>query len=292
MEKSTLIAQSLRLHLEDRDAAGKLIAAGTEVIVTPSIGYRLADGRMWYPTDRQFCRLSEERGHVMGHTAINYIEKQSLQHCVSFPVNIQKEYARSLQREIGTLTKSERYESYGIGSMVAWLPMRISHSTEAMIVLERDIMLYASHLKLQPISFHKLGGVVTKMDGGVNDIKLEHYYKGKRTETSQVAIKGKFRLFGFDFNSVEEAYRELTMFLETESVKVDRRIVIPQLKDYNETCVKRELLLALTEIGKARSETIRVPKIVEKHYPVPPIDIPHVIPPLGDIPPVITVPPC
>lgn len=280
------IADSLRLHLTSAENGTTKLAAG-DVVITPQTEYRLTDGRTWHITDRQWTRLSEVENHVMGHTAVNYLIGTQMCFAQSFPVNIYKPYAHRLRDEIRSLVRTPRYEGYTLGSFVAWLPMRISYSSAAFIVLDRDITTYAHRVQLRPISYHERGTINPSMSVIDNTVDVVHYYKGKRIETSKIAVRGRFQLFGFDFNSIEEAYEGLTLLLESGSVKSGSRIVIPQLKDYNKACVRNELRHMLLDIGKIRSETIRikVPKIVPTHFDVDSLVIPDFPESSLDIPP-------
>lgn len=286
------VAMSLRTHLTQMEN-GKQKLAATDVVITPSTEYRLSTGRAWHITDRQWARLSEVEGHVMAHTALQYIDNTTVQYIGSFPVNIYRAYAQNLRAQIQVLARTARYERYTLGSFVAWLPMRISHSSPAMIVLDRDIMTYAAQLKLRPVSYHERGKVTPSMSQTANTVELTHYYKGKRIDSSEILLKGRFQMFGFDFNSVEEAYEGLSLLLESGSVKSSSRIVIPQLKDYNEKCVLGELRQVLTEVGQMRGETLRVkaPKIITTHFDV---DVPNIPDPSPAIPDCFTlsIPPC
>jgi len=235
----------------------------------------MVEGKETFMTGGSWIRLTMQGKSLHGRVCIQWKDRQVRRSdfvLVRFPSPWSAHQAQMIQQQCGI---GRPHAGYDITNFVMDLPMRVSHSSDNLLVHTSDLTGYTP--RISPIVEHRLTkGTVAALGGKVMHF-IEHYYAGRAVGTTVLEpTSPTFELFGLTFRSAQEAHEALTHWTSSESLSVDGNRVYPQVRTHNKTCVETQLLKLCNDIATIRAEPrIAVPKI---HVPAPPL-VKIIVPP-------------
>lgn len=245
------------------------------VFICGKDGYKLESGEIWAPTGETWVRLSlHNNRELRGHIKVTYLDRGQLKTAWSVPVGIEPHFAGQQLRQIQEECYTGRpYAGYNVENFILRAPLRVSHTSDSLIIRRDDLAAYATEIKLSTFIESRVGTPVASITKGTM-VEIQHYHYGAYILKSQVSIEGQFELFNFTFTNVSEAYVKLIALLEEVSIKSRNINVIPQIKDYSRTATQHQLQVMLTKIGKLRQEPLQLPakKVVVQRPAIPVFD--------------------